>query len=84
MTHVPNRAGTEHPSSVVQNFAYDASMLLIVLVLVLIIASRVIVRSSQKFAPNRAVAGLSRQDRRKMRELAKGPSTENATQVDRG
>jgi phosphate transport system permease protein len=70
----------EDPSSVVRNLAYDASMLLIVLVLVLIIASRVLVRISQKFAPNRAVANLSRQDRRKMRELAKGPSTENATQ----
>jgi hypothetical protein len=54
---------------------------MLLIVLVLIIASRVVVRLSQKFAPNRAVADLSRQDRRKMRELAKGPSTESATGV---
>jgi phosphate transport system permease protein len=69
----------EDPSPVIRDLAYDASMLLIVLVLLLIIASRVIVRLSQKFAPNRAVANLSRQDRRKMRALSKGPATPDST-----
>jgi phosphate transport system permease protein len=67
----------EDPSSVVRNLAYDASLLLVVLVLLLIIASRLIVRFSQKYAPNRAVGSLSRRDRQKARDLAAGRVTES-------
>jgi len=66
----------EDPSSVVRALAYDASLILVVLVLLLIIASRVIVRLSQKYSPNRAAGSLSRQDRRKARDLAAGRVTE--------
>ena len=66
----------EDPSPVIRALAYDASLLLILLVLILIIASRVIVRLSQKYSPNRAVGSLSRQDRRKARDLAAGRITE--------
>lgn len=65
----------EDPDKTIQNLAYEASLMLVVLVLLLIIASRVTVRLSQRYAPNRAVGRPSREERRRARELAAGAAT---------
>lgn len=74
----------EDPDKTIQNLAYDASLLLVVLVLLLIIASRVTVRLSQRYAPNRAMGGPNRQDRRRARELAAGIGTAEASTARSG
>jgi phosphate transport system permease protein len=47
----------DSPIPKVQYLAYDASLLLVILVTLLIFASRLVVRSTQKYAPNRAMGG---------------------------
>jgi phosphate transport system permease protein len=59
-----------------KNLAYDAALILVVLVLALILSARLIVWLSQKYSPNRAVARPNREERRRTRELAAGMATE--------
>jgi phosphate transport system permease protein len=62
-----------------KNLAYDAALILVVMVLALILSARLIVWLSQKYSPNRAVARPDRATRRKTRELAAGrPSDETS------
>lgn len=65
----------EYPTQSVVNLSYVASLILVVLVLVLILGTRLIVRFTQKYAPNRAVGRPSRAERRAARELAAGQVT---------
>lgn len=65
----------EVPQQSIVNLAYVAALLLVVLVMILILASRVIVRVSQKYAPNRAMGRPSRGERRAAREHAAGMVT---------
>jgi phosphate transport system permease protein len=58
-----------------KNLAYDAALILVVMVLALILSARLIVWLSQKYSPNRAVARPNREMRRKTRELAAGKAT---------
>jgi len=58
-----------------KNLAYDAALILVVLVLALVLSARLIVWLSQKYSPNRAVARPNRETRRKTRELAAGRAT---------
>jgi phosphate transport system permease protein len=59
-----------------KNLAYDAALILVVMVLALILSARLIVWLSQKYSPNRAVARPNREMRRRTRELAAGKATE--------
>jgi phosphate transport system permease protein len=59
-----------------KNLAYDAALILVVLVLALVLSARLIVWLSQKYSPNRAVARPDRETRRRTRELAAGRMTE--------
>ena len=58
-----------------KNLAYDAALILVVLVLALVLSARLIVWLSQKYSPNRAVARPNRETRRRTRELAAGKAT---------
>lgn len=50
----------EEPGQAVKNLAYDSSLLLVVLVLLLILAARLVVRVSQRHAPDGAARGTRR------------------------
>jgi len=67
----------ENPNIQIENLSYDAAMILIVIVLLLIGTARLIVRLSQRYAPNRALGRPSRAERRAARELAAGRMTED-------
>jgi phosphate transport system permease protein len=64
--YLPGAVYTDYSSAVpaFQQLSKDGSVLLIVLVLILILMTRVIVRLTQKFSPNRAASGTSRRERR--------------------
>jgi phosphate transport system permease protein len=65
----------DNPFPAVQNLGYDAGFLLLVLVLVLILTSRLIVRLTQKYSPNRALDGAAAPRRRGRHSAASSDPT---------
>jgi phosphate transport system permease protein len=62
----------DDPSTAVKALGFDSSVLLVALVLLLILASRLIVRVTQKHSPERATRGGGRKERRAAKANAAG------------
>ncbi|HXZ83003.1 MAG TPA: phosphate ABC transporter permease PstA [Acidimicrobiales bacterium] len=61
----------ESPFPVQHALANDAALILVVLVVALIVGSRLVVRATQRYAPNRALAASTRRPRRPFRRSAR-------------
>jgi phosphate transport system permease protein len=57
----------EAPEHSLQVLAFDAGLILVVMVLALIVISRLIVRLTQKYSPNRSMGSGGRADRQAVR-----------------
>jgi phosphate transport system permease protein len=60
----------DDPSAVFQALASDAALILLVIVIALIASARLVVRLTQRYAPNRPVRRLTRAERRAMATTA--------------
>lgn len=60
----------DQPTQSLRNLSFDSSLLLLALVLLLVLLSRLVVRASQKYSPNRAHGGRRGASRRAARAVS--------------